>query len=333
MSQRGKILVLAYPDTFVRMSDEWQCRVLPKLGLGTSDYIKAGHAALVLIDDETQEANYYDFGRYVTPNGKGRVRSALTDVELRLPFRADLVSGELKNLEEFMVWLSTNPKKTHGEGRLLASVCDNVDINKARRFVLDLQAKGSIRYGAFAKEASNCARFVTDTILASTSNRKIISALKRNKSFTPSGVGNVEKAASTYIYQVLDGQVDYYKGSVLKENLTNYFDKRVPTNGHSAPKELPEQVQTLTGIGSDAHFLLQKHAQGYTIRRYNHFGERDFEGIFNVDDPSLDLQRPYQFAYDSHCLYCHIEQDGKRYRLEFQKEIEMPSSVQKVRTT
>jgi len=56
LNYTGKIIVLAFPDTFVTMSTEWVCKLLPLLGLGTRDYIKAGHAALVLIENKTGQA-------------------------------------------------------------------------------------------------------------------------------------------------------------------------------------------------------------------------------------------------------------------------------------
>ena len=317
MNPTGKILVLAYPDTFVKMSDEWQCRVLPKLGLGTKDYIKAGHAALVLIHNEAQTAEYFDFGRYVTPIGKGRVRSARTDAELQLPFSADVVSGKLKNLEEFLIWLSTNSKKTHGEGRLLASVSEAIDYNLAKDFIVALQQRGSIRYGAFIKDGSNCSRLVTDTLLAATSDRSLKKALLRNKKFTPSGIGNVEKAASGRIYQANEGKVDFFRGSALKENLTNYFDKRVPDlSKYIIPNSIPDDAQLLTGIGSSAYFHLQQKETQFTIERYNDYGEKDFEGVFKPDNASFDSNKPYKFVYDSHCLFAHVEQGNTIFRFE-----------------
>ncbi|MDE0599678.1 MAG: hypothetical protein OSB51_10935, partial [Dokdonia donghaensis] len=100
MKNTGKIIVLAFPDTFVKMSDELMCKILPLVGLGTRTHIKAGHAALVLIENETGVAQYFDFGRYITPPGKGRVRGALTDVELVVPVKAQIKNHQLINLNE-----------------------------------------------------------------------------------------------------------------------------------------------------------------------------------------------------------------------------------------
>ena len=129
MKNSGKILVLAWPDTFVKHSDEWLCKVLPWVGLGTRTAIKAGHAALVLIENKTGACAYYDFGRYITPKGMGRVRGVTTDAELEIPMKAHICEdGIIENLSDILRWLAAHPDKTHGEGRLVASVCDAVSV-------------------------------------------------------------------------------------------------------------------------------------------------------------------------------------------------------------
>lgn len=328
----GSIIVMAYPDTFVKMSDEWICKFLPYIGLGTKEYIKAGHAAQVLIDRVTGEALYYDFGRYVTPKGMGRVRSVYTDAELEIPFRAIFDKhGALQNLSDFLLWLEAHPQKTHGQGRMLASHCESVDINKAKSFANQLQAKGSIPYGAFDKKGSNCSRFVTDTLLESTHQIKIQKALKFHKKFTPSTVGNVEKAAALNpIYQVIQGKIEIYKGSALKENLTNYFDrKNVTSREVIEPLSLSEHVYKLDGIGSSAYFELHASnlpAEHFRIKRYNDLGEMDYDGVYH--SVSFNSQIPFEFTYDSNCAFCHVLQQGKKIKLERLASYETFSSLQ-----
>lgn len=325
MKSTGKIIVLAFPDTFVTMSEEWICKVLPLVGLGTKEYIKAGHAALVLIENKTGEARYFDFGRYVTPKGFGRVRGATTDAELSIPFKAVITeTGALKNTDEFLLWLDANPLKTHGEGRLLASVCDAVDFKKAEMYIKQLQVRGSIPYGAFDKTGSNCSRFVTDTILAATEHKGIRKALLFNKLFTPSTVGNVEKAATKReVFEVLQGKIRPFYGSALKENLTNYFDtkKTTPTIKVLSSEFPPEKInriglQKLSGTGSNAYFefveSLSKHH--YRIRRYNDLLEVDFDGVYVSEE--FDASESFSFTYDSHCGYCHVIQNNKKIKLQ-----------------
>ncbi len=328
MNYTGKIISLAFPDTFVKHSDESSTKVLLALGLGKHDYIKAGHAAFVLIDNKTGRADYYDFGRYITPQGYGRVRSAVTDVELEIPFDATFTSDlKLDNVDKFLLWLEANPHKTHGSGRLVASVCDHIYYEKAKKFVLSVQEKGSIPYRAFGKDGSNCSRIVTDTILAGTDHAKIKKPLLRNKLFTPSPLGNVEKASGDNpIYQVENGKLTTYPGSVFRENLTNYFDKNIPEikrDHHKNSSSLIKNAHFLSGIGSSAYFKLNNSLEGnlYEIIRYTEYGEEDFRGLFEVTKHSFNVSEEYYFVYDSNCKYCHIEQHGKKIRFDLVKRI------------
>ncbi|MCK8522175.1 hypothetical protein M0D21_11380 [Aquimarina sp. D1M17] len=328
MKYTGKIISLAFPDTFVRYSDESLLQLLPLFGLGKNRFIKAGHAAFVLIENKTGKAEYYDFGRYITPQGYGRVRSAITDVELEIPFKAELDSkNSLQNIEEFLIWLEAHPHKTHGDGRLVASVCDYIHYQKAKDFVISVQEKGSVPYKAFGKEGSNCSRIVTDTILAGTDLGSIRKPLLRNKLFTPSTVGNVEKSSlNNPVYEVRNGKVSIYKGSAFKENMTNYFDKNVPKNDeahNSGLKKDLNEAQLLTGIGSSAYFELKvlNEDNKFEVVRYTEYGEEDFRGVFEVTSGIFDAQKSYQFVYDSNCLYCHLEQENSKIRLDLVQRI------------
>jgi len=332
----GKIIVLAYPDTFVSVSDEWQCKFLPLIGLGTREYIKAGHAALVLIENETGKASYYDFGRYVTPVGFGRVRGANTDAELEIPFKAKFkADNSLENLKEFLLWLDSNPKKTHGEGRLIASVCELVDFEVAEKYILNLQQRGSVRYGAFMSTESNCSRFVTDTILAATKEKGIRKALKFNKLFTPSTVGNVEKAATTaVVFEVQYGLIGEFNSTAFKENIKNYFHKDRPQQQVNNLPELPGTAQKLSGIGANAWFelLLEKlPSNHFRIKRFNDLHLLDFDGVYYTSE-TFDAAAPFSFTYDSNCAYCHILQFHKKIRFEKVASFANFNSLQKVRS-
>ena len=330
----GKLIVLAYPDTFVKPSDEWQCKLLPLLGLGTWKRIKAGHAAMVLIENKTGKANYYDFGRYVTPTGFGRVRSAKTDAELEIPFKAKLVgNGPLENLNQFLRWLEANPQKTHGAGRLVASVCEEISFKRAQNYILSLQNKGNVPYKAFVKNGSNCARFVTETILESTENIETIKGLNHNKQFTPSAIGNVEYAASSDMFEVLNGVIVKYTGNVLKENLSNYFERRKDEFvKENVLPSLPENAQKVTGVGSNAWFVIEKEnslEKVYKIKRYNDLNELDYAGFFETEG-EFDIDSDFQFTHNSHCNHCHITQDGQKIKFRRVKTCPEFIELQKV---
>jgi len=162
MDNTGIILTLAYPDTIVMVSEEWFSPFLRFLGVGKKDYLRAGHAALVLINKDTGVLEYHDFGRYITPEPHGRVRGRYTDNELHFPIQAEIENDKIKNLEPILQFLATQPKLTHGDGKLVASVCREVNYNAARTHITKMQNKHFMRYAAFIKKACNCARFVTN---------------------------------------------------------------------------------------------------------------------------------------------------------------------------
>jgi len=221
MDNTGIILTLAYPDTIVMVSEEWFSPFLRFLGVGKKDYLRAGHAALVLINKDTGVLEYHDFGRYITPEPHGRVRGRYTDNELHFPIQAEIENDKIKNLEPILQFLATHPKLTHGDGKLVASVCREVNYNAARTHITKMQNKHFIRYAAFIKKACNCARFVTDTLIASVTNTNIKKELEHSKWFTPSTVGNVLLAdTENHPFEVSEtAEISPFKGSQKSENL------------------------------------------------------------------------------------------------------------------
>lgn len=319
----GKIIPIAFPDTFVRYASEFiQHKIFPYIGLGRNGYIKGGHALLLLINNKTGYIHYFDFGRYVTPDKMGRVRSEKTDVELHIPIKAQFSSsGKLINIEEILLWLESHPEKTHGQGRMIASVCDNVDYEKALYYIEDLQNQGSIPYLTFSNTVgSNCSRLVANTIIKSVNNTKIVQKMKRNNRFTPSPLGNVKYGANRgKIYKVYKGEITAYANSVLKENLTNYFDPKVPK---TPIKKLPKQIgsaQLLEAIGASAYFEIKatKIDNQFIIKRYTADFDQDFEGIFRINRKGFNIDKEYEFIFDCNCSYCNVKQGSVVYRLDF----------------
>ena len=80
LNSNGIIVILSYPDTVVRPAYwELSSKIWPLIGIGGKHAIQAGHAALLLIHKNKKEINYFDFGRYITTYGNGRVRSKEND--------------------------------------------------------------------------------------------------------------------------------------------------------------------------------------------------------------------------------------------------------------
>ena len=327
MSNTGIVLTLAYPDTIVMVSEEWFSPYLRFIGVGKKNYLRAGHAALVLIDKETGVLEYHDFGRYITPEPNGRVRGCDTDNELHFPIKAEIESGEIINLNSILKFLGTHPKLTHGEGKLVASVCDTIDYKKARTHIIKMQNKHFIRYAAFVKEACNCARFVTDVLIASVTELEVKKKLEDSKWFTPSTVGNVLLANTNgRVYEVSEsGDISEFKGSQKSENVRCFLDKlkgHEPTFiGTLEPKPiegLHKKAQWLSGIAAGAWFELHDigHDVEYQFKRISPYGNVDVYAAFRVEDVSFDYSLEYKFVHYSNCRFIHIEQNGKVFRFE-----------------
>ncbi|WOD42334.1 DUF6695 family protein [Hwangdonia lutea] len=327
MSNSGIILTLAYPETIVMISEEWFSPFLRFIGVGKKNYLRAGHAALVLIDKETGVLEYHDFGRYITPEPNGRVRGNDTDTELRFPLKAEIENDTITNLDAILKFLGTHPKLTHGDGKLVASVCNAINYQKARIHITNMQNKHFIKYAAFIKNGCNCARFVTDTLIASVTDLKITKALKNSKWFTPSTVGNVLLAdTENQVFEVSQtGKISAFKGSQQSENVRCFLDKlkdhKVNLIGTQISKPvdgLHEKAQWLSGIAAGAWFELHDlgNKTEYRFRRISPYGNIDCDAVFKVEDDTFDYNLGYQFVHYSNCKFFNVEQNGRVFRFE-----------------
>lgn len=327
MANTGIILTMAYPETIVMVADEWYSPFLRYLGVGKKNYLRAGHAALVLIDKSTGILEYHDFGRYITPEPNGRVRGKDTDNELDFPLVANIANDKITNLNEILEFLGTHPKLTHGDGKLVASICNAVDYKKARTHITEMQNKHFIRYAAFIKDACNCARFVTDSLIASVTDAKIRKDLIQSKWFTPSTVGNVLLAdTENYVYEVSEtGGISEFKGSQKSENVRYFLDKlknhEVNFVGTLRPKQNAvkvEHAQWLSGIAAGAWFELYntESTSEYRFRRISPYGNVDCDAVFKVDDTSFEYDLSYEFVHYSNCKFFHVRQESRVFRFE-----------------
>ncbi|HMC00650.1 MAG TPA: DUF6695 family protein [Flavobacteriaceae bacterium] len=332
MNSSGIILTLAYPETIVRVSDEWFVNYLRFFGIGTKDYVRAGHAAIVLIDKTSGIIDYYDFGRYIVPSPYGRVRSKTTDNELNFPLQADLEQEKIKNLNDILYFLATNPKLTHGEGKMLASVCNEIDYNKAKDYIEKLQEQYFVPYSVFRKNGSNCSRFVTYTLMESVTNPSIRKKLKKSTWFTPSTIGNVVLASNNnMVYEVSPtGEISEFASSVKRENIRYFLDglKKFTPNLVGNLKEKPveginEKAQWLGGIGAGAWFELHRTEKEheYKFKRISPYGNMDVNDIFVIDKPSFNFDEQFEFLYHSNCSFLHIKQSDTIYRFERKQKL------------
>lgn len=281
----------------------------------------------MLIEKESGVLEYHDFGRYITSEPNGRVRGKSTDHELDFPIQAEISNNRIRNLNEILKFLATHSKLTHGDGRLIASVCSAVNYKAAKKHIIMMQNRHFIRYAAFIKDASNCARFVTGALIASVTDFKIRKKLIKATRFTPSTIGNVVIAdTESFIYEISErGEIGEFKSSVSKENRRMFLDRLVHYKpeyvGTLHPKPVSfvkEHAQWLSGIAAGAWFELSclDKLEYYNFRRISPSGNIDVEGIYKVNDKSFNCEKNYRFIHYSNCQFFHIEQEDKIYRFD-----------------
>ncbi|WP_431156506.1 DUF6695 family protein [Winogradskyella poriferorum] len=322
------ILTLAYPETIVSHADEWYSKFLRFAFIGSKKHVRAGHAALVLIDKKTGILEYHDFGRYITSEPNGRVRGKQTDFELNFPLKAKFEGDEIVNLNEILSFLATNPKLTHGDGNLYASVCNTINYSKARKHIDMMQKKGLMRYAAFIKDACNCARFVTDAIIASVNDEKIKKRLIRSKWFTPSTIGNVVIADTFDEVYLVDtmGNIGSFQSTVSRENRRLFIDTLKGYNPSLVGTILPKSndnkanhAQWLSGIAAGAWFEIYNlnPKNHFRFRRISPYGNIDCDGIYEIDQTTFDIYSDYEFVHYSNCAFFHILQRDTLYKFKY----------------
>ena len=190
--QKDFIIVLAWPEGLVIAAGAWYDSVL-----ATNGKYRVGHSALVLVNATTNQLHYFDFGRYHTPMGFGRVRDIETDPDVSLQAKALIKDNTITNIEEIIVELSGS-KVTHGEGKLFASVLSNISFEKAHKYAKDIQDRGAIAYGPAVIGGTNCSRFVASVMRAANPDSYMKFRLKYPFCLMPSPKRNISIANPSY---------------------------------------------------------------------------------------------------------------------------------------
>jgi len=190
--QKDFIIVLAWPEGMVAAAGAWYDKVL-----STNGQYRVGHSALILVDSTNNQLNYFDFGRYHSPFGFGRVRDSETDPDISLKSKSIIKDNSIVNIKEILLEIS-NLKATHGHGKLYASILNNIDFKKAFEKSKAIQDRGLISYGPLTPLGTNCSRFVTTIMLASKPDWFTRTRLKYPFCLSPSPKRNISIANSNY---------------------------------------------------------------------------------------------------------------------------------------
>ena len=158
--KRGAIITLAWPEGMTTAAGAWYDKFFSKNGK-----YRVGHSALVMINFEKETSHYFDFGRYHTAKGYGRVRDAETDPSLTIQ-KPIIKDNNILNIEEILFQVS-KIKETYGKGKLYASLITGVDFEKAFLKAKQTQKQGMVAYGPFIIKGTNCSRFVATVLRVS----------------------------------------------------------------------------------------------------------------------------------------------------------------------
>lgn len=311
-------LPLAWPDQTARGDELWMA-ILKKIGIVKNLNFKVGHAAIVLIERKTGEIRYFDFGRYLTPRGFGRARSALFDPRLELHTIARFDSeGKLNNLEEILEELKSKESATHGGGMLLCSLAYGISFKKAVAFAETLVDKGPVLYGALAPSNNSCSRYVAQILCEGMPrDDKRINKILYPESLKASPTSNVVNASSDKsIIRYEENEINHwdlnrwsslkYQIQILKANFSKSASKDLPDDGRLGhiheplrPAHIPKEAQWLGGLGEGAWYYLGKTGMTFEVYKFDYLGNLEYQ-VQALPDQMFSYDLPYQFTFDIH---------------------------------
>ena len=331
MSKLDTALVIAWPQCTAR-ADESLVKMFHKAGIIKNLNMRVGHAAICLINPQTKEVLYYDFGRYVSPRGFGRARSKFSDPDLTLEMKA--VFDEEKNIlnvEDIARELDSVSKYTHGAGPLLFSVSKSINFAKAKEYADDMVMKGFFLYNGLDKSASNCARYVLETIKVANEDGTLGNKLKYPLTVRPTPLFNVVAAKTEDIIysfeedvlQTLDKSrrhsMSDLGGGILESTLSKYTNTRPDDNIQgqieepSRPSVIPAQAQWLGGLGEGAWFHVNKMStHSFEGVKFNCNGALEHEAIYSNDQ--IPVPDNVKITYASHFGFFSLEIEGMVHR-------------------
>ena len=315
----GAFVAISWPDTRIYNASSWYDGPMKILGICKRDgYYNIGHAALLLIDYRNGDVRYFDFGRYHTPFGYGRVRDEQSDPELAIITKAIVENGEVINIKDILFELNAN-QSSNGDGKLVSSVTPDIDFDLALASAKSFQGREAVPYGPFQPFGSNCSRFVANIYRAGfTSYFKKLRISNRYLYF--------HSPTSNIIYTNNKGNVFIVEHGVFRveESMLNIFLNKSKfvvaekEEDNNTAKNLPKSVMCLSGTGGNTYFQLEKTEKShlFRIRRYSEFGELEIDDVFQLQSIGFKVNKTYEFTYISNGIAVKIKQDEKVFVLK-----------------
>lgn len=327
---------LAWPDKTAYGDEKWMAW-LKRMGIVKNLNFKVGHAAILLVERQTGEVAYFDFGRYIAPRGYGRARSKVFDprLEMSTTARFDTSDSTLTNLDEILSELSAKEEFTHGGGKLLFSLAENVNFQHASDYASALVERGPIPYGALAVGNNSCSRYVAQTLVAGmVRGDRRVRRLYYPECLKSSPTSNVVNATNEkFIYCHEDGQLEQWPMSratslrfqwgLLQDNLSHKRSALLAKDGlpvllnePKMPSMLPPTAQWLGGIGEGMWFVLAAHNGNighYRMTAYTQGGREIYHADLYCGDEAFDFNQPHRISMKMSGSYFTIEQSRQQY--------------------
>jgi hypothetical protein len=310
--QDGLLVALAYPDEFVRATEGRYNSILEKVGIVHKGLVCAGHAAGLLIHKESGKVIYGDFGRYITPEGKGRARTFLTDPDVDIELHAQFDSnGACENLEDLLIYIRNREDITHSEGDLFAG-CFDVDFQKTWAYMSGMSCLGSIDYGPFTLKGSNCARFIWKAAVIGRSDPLFTAKMMFRFLPTIMPLDIVMAAGHGRRFVVTsEGMKEFRMG---QWPIWMYLFRRPGFGGKSKDwVQPPVRGNWVDGIGDAAYFSMGSfNKETMMVQRFDQRGRLVFSLPYSMPD-GFDPQNPFDFIHDCTAMSCTLLQDGHTF--------------------
>ena len=328
MVYKDFIIPLAWPEAPVRTAGGPYDKFLELFNLYRNGYYKAGHAAFLLINHKKLTVEYFDFGRYISPDKNGRARSKETDPEVVFDVKAEIKDGSVINLTEIIKAIGEHPQ-THGEGTLYAGIQEGINYDKAIAHIKSVQSAPYTPYGPFVINGTNCSRFVAQTIAKSIkgSGFKFLYPWY----FTPAPLGNIFYSSGKKLFK-LDSSGEVIELFVQGEGKQFNFMKEIMMykNGETTPDptkasmnkidppveriNVSKNAQWLGGTGAGAWYEIKNVADNkIEVARNQANGSLDFCFEFIGPTHDIDFNQTYNFEYGSHGAKIILSQNGQTF--------------------
>jgi hypothetical protein len=329
MTEKDFIIPLAWPEAPVRTAGGPYDFIFRWLNICRNGYYKAGHAAFLLINSTTGDIDYFDFGRYISPDKNGRARSKETDPEVIFDIKAEIKENRIENFKEIIKAIGAHPQ-THGEGTLYAGIQANINHGKAKGFIENMQKKPFTPYGPFVYGGTNCSRFVAQTIAHSVKGggKKFLYPWY----LTPAPLGNIFYSSEKTLFKLdefnnvveIDVRGEMKQFNFMVSIMKYEKDETTPDpaksglNKVTAPKRhaaVSKSAQWLGGTGAGAWYeIASSLPDSIHVKRIQGNGYVDYVLEFSGPTHLIDFNSDFQFEYGSHGSVTRISQNSKTFK-------------------